>query len=96
MTKKKNTACYACGKEDHYARNCKSKNVIQRQFNMILKRKFRAETKKNCKKIDYENIDTLTICFENEEFFKIDESQNFQNVLNETKDTDISTTKNVN
>ena len=63
---------------------------------MILRKELRAKTKKNWKQIDYENIDISTICSENEEFFKIDESQNFQNVLNETKNTDIFTTKNVN
>ena len=36
------------------------------------------------------------ICFENEKFFKIDKSQNFQNFLSETKQTNISTTANVN
>ena len=63
---------------------------------MILKKKFKTETKKNWKQIDYENIDISTICSEDEEFFKIDESQNFQNVLNKTKNTNIFTTKNIN
>ena len=63
---------------------------------MILKKEFRAETKKNWKKIDYKNIDISTICFKNEKFLKIDESQNPQNVPNKTKNTDIFTTKNVN
>ena len=45
--KKKSTACYACGKEGHYARNCRSKNVVRRQFNMILRKKPKAETEKN-------------------------------------------------
>ena len=45
--KKKGTACYACGKKGHYARNCRSKNVIRRQFNMILKKELKAKTKKN-------------------------------------------------
>ena len=45
--KKKDTACYACGKEDHYERDCRSKNVVRQQFNMILRRESRAETKKN-------------------------------------------------
>ena len=45
--KKKGTACYACGKKGHYARDCRSKNVIRRQLNMILKKEPRAETKKN-------------------------------------------------
>ena len=63
---------------------------------MILKKNSEQKQKKIEKKIDYENINISTICFENEKFFKIDESQNFQNVLNETKNTDIFTTKNVN
>ena len=45
--KKKGIACYACGKKGHYTRNCRSKNVIRRQFNMILKKEPRAETEKN-------------------------------------------------
>ena len=94
--KKKNTACYACGKKGHYARNCRSKNVIRRQLNMILRKESKTETKENWEQIDYENIDIPTTCSEDEEFFKIDGSQDFQNVLNETRNTDISTTKNVN
>ena len=47
LTKKKDTACYACDKKGHYARNCKSKNVIRRQLNMILRKELRAKTKKN-------------------------------------------------
>ena len=94
--KKKNTTCYACGKKGHYARNCRSKNVIRRQFNITLKKQFKAKIKKNWKNIDYENIEILIICFKNEKFFKIDESQDFQNVLNGTKNTNLFTTKNVN
>ena len=45
--KKKGTACYACDKKGHYARDCRSKNVIRRQFNMILRKEFKTETKKN-------------------------------------------------
>lgn len=96
QTKKKETMCYAYDKKGHYARNCRSKNIVRRQFNAVLKKKSRTENRKNWKYIDYENTKISTICFENEEFFKIDKLQDFQNVLNETKQANIFTTADVN
>ena len=43
---KQKNACYSCDKKSHFAQNCRSKNVIRRQFNATLKKKFRARTKK--------------------------------------------------
>ena len=83
--RQKKNAYYSCDKINHFAKNCKLKNIIRRQFNVTLKKKFRAQ-KKN---IDYETIEILSIDFENEKFHKIDELQNFQNVLNKKNKTAI-------
>ena len=88
----KKNAYYSCDKKNHFAKNYKSKNVVRRQFNVTLKKKFRAQ-KKN---IDYKTIEISSIDFENEKFHKIDESQNFQNVLNEKKQNSNSTTAQIN
>ena len=53
-------------------------------------------TKKKWKNIDYEIIEISSTDFENEKFHKIDESQNFQNVLNEKKQNSNSTTAQIN
>ena len=42
----KKTTCYAYDKKNHYVKNCKSKNVIRRQFNVTLKKQLRTQTKK--------------------------------------------------
>ena len=44
-TKKK--AYYSCDKKNHFVKNCKSKNVVRRQFNVTLKKKFKTQKKKN-------------------------------------------------
>ena len=94
--KTKKNACYLCGKEGHFARNCKSKNVVRRQFNVTLKKNFKTQRKKKWKNIDYEIIEISSIDSENEKFHKIDESQNFQNVLNKKKQNNNSTTAQIN
>ena len=42
---KKNTY-YSCDKKNNFAKNCKSKNVVRRQFNVTLKKKFKTQKKK--------------------------------------------------
>ena len=39
--KKQKNAYYSCDKKNHFAKNCKSKNVVRRQFNVTLKKKFK-------------------------------------------------------
>ena len=46
-------SCYSCDKKNHFARDCRSKNVVRRQLNATLRKKSRAETK-----IDYVSIET--------------------------------------
>ena len=40
-TKKQKNAYYSCDKKNHFAKNYKSKNVVRRQFNVTLKKKFK-------------------------------------------------------
>ena len=47
IQRKKNSTCYACDKESHYAKNCKSKNVVWRQFNVTLKKQFKTQNMKD-------------------------------------------------
>ena len=43
--KKQKNAYYSCDKKNHFAKNCKSKNVVRRQFNVTLKKKFKTQKK---------------------------------------------------
>lgn len=70
--------------------------MVRRQFNAALRIELEAKRKKDWKKIDYEIINIPTICFEDEEFFKIDGSQDLRQILNETKDLNIMTNANIN
>ena len=74
--KTKKNAYYSCDKKNHFAKNCKSKNVVRRQFNVTLKKKFKTQ-KKKWKNINYETIKISSTDFKNEKFHKIDESQDF-------------------
>ena len=51
--KNKKNAYYSCNKKNHFAKNCKSKNVIRRQFNVTLKKN--SKHKKKMKKYRLRN-----------------------------------------
>ena len=44
--KKQKKTYYSYDKKNNFAKNCKSKNVVRRQFNVTLKKKFRTQKKK--------------------------------------------------
>ena len=69
--KRKKNAYYLCDKKSYFAKNCKLKNVVQRQFNVTLKKKFKIQ-KKKWKNINYKIIKISSIDFKNEKFYKID------------------------
>ena len=43
--KQNKNAYYLCNKKSHFVKNYKSKNVIRRQFNVTLKKKFKTQKK---------------------------------------------------
>jgi Arc/MetJ family transcription regulator len=47
--RKENKSCFICDKEDHFAKNCRSKNnmIRRQQINATLRRQSRAESKKD-------------------------------------------------
>ena len=85
----------------HVTKKIISRKIINRKTlfddNSTLRWKKNSEhKKKKWKNIDYEIIEISSIDFKNEKFHKIDESQNFQNVLNEKKQNSNSTTAQIN
>jgi hypothetical protein len=94
---KKIKSCYICDKEDHFAKNCKSKNnmIRRQQINITLKRQSRTENKNEWKKINYEsNISTFNS--KNEDFYRIKEFEDFQEILKERIKKTFASTKKIN
>ena len=66
--KQKKQSCYKCDKSRHFARNCKSKNVMfKQQLNAMLKIKFEQKNERRFSKFNSEN-----------EFIYVKNSKHFQ------------------
>ena len=75
--------CYACDKSSHFARDCRSKKLMfQRQINATLR--IILEIEKNWKKAVYSKNTKTSKDNSNDDYYLIEESENLQQVLNET------------
>ena len=89
---KKNKTCYSCDKSSHFAKNCRSREMIpQRQINVMLKKKL---DEWNTQNIDFDNS-KITKIITNDNYFRIRNLEELQQILNEkiTNTTFASTQK---
>ena len=87
--------CYSCGKPSHFARDCRSKNLmIPRQINAMLREIFNNQDDIR-KQIDTEANTLKTES--NDNYYLIEDSDQLQKVLDETlSDTTLASTQKVN
>ena len=91
---KKDKTCYSCDKSSHFARDCRSREMMpQRQINATLKRKLDEWKTQN---IDSNNSN-ITKIITNDEYFRIKNVEELQQVLNEkVTNTAFASTKEIN
>ena len=89
---RKDKTCYSCDKSSHFAKNCRSREVMsQRQINVMLRRKLDEWKMQN---INSKNS-KITKIIMNDEYFRIWNFEKLQQILNEevTSTTFTSTQK---
>ena len=91
----KSKTCYSCDKPSHFARDCRSKNLmIPRQINAMLREIFNNQDDIR-KQIDTEANTLKTES--NDNYYLIEDSDQLQKVLDETlSDTTLASTQKVN
>ena len=85
--KQEKQSCYKCDKSGHFARNCRSKNVMfKQQLNVMLKIKSEQKNEREFSKFNSKN-----------EFIYVKNSEHFQKMLNdETSEKTSKSIKKVN
>ena len=91
---KKDKTCYSCDKSSHFARDCRSRGMVpQRQINAMLRRELDEWKTQN---IDSNNSN-ITRTTTNEEYFRIWNLEELQQVLDEeVTSTALASTKEIN
>ena len=89
--KKNEKKCYSCEKIKHFARDCRSKNVMNRQqINVLLKISNKVDQNEKFKD---DSLEIIT----NEKYYRIEDIDELQKILNdEEKDKRLASNKEVN